>query len=703
MLIEELIRLGRPLLESKDFAPQDVLRLITGVEDVRVKNFYRHVFVVELPVDESQRPRVLPMQQFGDQVREGKEDNFEVDFERASGIPFVLPSGGNPIVPQGRYLPVYPCYHRHIQDFRDSAANVTRFLTGRLERTIGFSLSSGRIDSIAIAVHEALKNTDFGDEKKVLGILVLALCEVDGYFSIQPGRSRHRIGTTVSETSIVPNFARILEGFWEAKLEEGKEAGSRTGICCISEVEGEVVSAYCKAWPWAFLTWTCPFPLGGDERMMIESIALAPEVYRALCLGACVFNRLTRPFSSLITPELFSPADTRVGKDQAKRRRDLTAIQGSGLLLPLQDETLREPVQREDFVEGVRGMLKGNINDPMMADRHMTNVIGFDMMLPHDTSDKYRLTLVYFSGEFSRGDVHLRAYIQDVIPSTMRALRDISRSESKLAMELLHALMPGMSEKQRAFLLRCYASVPYRLVRAYGGAYLWQQLEAVLHRRRLDARRATANAARRMQSLTPTWPDSRFELLEEVGFYLSFLHFLSRVNSDLAGHREDPPMRPWKELLDLIDKKPISDLQLTEPAEIGFACGAIIKRFSFAYYKANKSSKSNPDFLRDRVLTFGTDLRVSAIHDKGLKAIFELPNRLKSLKRNRDLEERAGAVMSAFQQAREQIEKDKNKDAFLTAFWSGYALEGHDRPVKPKICPHCGKPLAAKAQVATSL
>ena len=42
MLIEELIRLGRPLLEDNS-DPQQVLRLITGVEDERVKNFYRHV------------------------------------------------------------------------------------------------------------------------------------------------------------------------------------------------------------------------------------------------------------------------------------------------------------------------------------------------------------------------------------------------------------------------------------------------------------------------------------------------------------------------------------------------------------------------------------------------------------------------------------------------------------------------------------
>jgi hypothetical protein len=104
-----------------------------------------------------------------------------------------------------------------------------------------------------------------------------------------------------------------------------------------------------------------------------------------------------------------------------------------------------------------------------------------------------------------------------------------------------------------------------------------------------------------------------------------------------------------------------------------------------------KRKKANPDYLRDRVLTFGTDLRVQAVQKKGLKLILELPNRLKDLNRNRDLEERTGAAMAAFEQSRDEIEK--KKDTFLTAFWSGYALEGYNRPVKPKTCPHCGKPL----------
>ena len=98
------------------------------------------------------------MQQFGEIVRkEGKED-FEVDQERAVGAPFVLPSGGNPLNPQGRYLPVYPCYDRHIQEFRDSAEGVKQFLTGRLERTIAFSLSDGMVEAVASGVARGLES-----------------------------------------------------------------------------------------------------------------------------------------------------------------------------------------------------------------------------------------------------------------------------------------------------------------------------------------------------------------------------------------------------------------------------------------------------------------------------------------------------------------------------------------------------------------
>ena len=48
MLIEELIRIGRPLIEG-GFDAAELLPLITDVGDTRARNFYRHVFVLELP------------------------------------------------------------------------------------------------------------------------------------------------------------------------------------------------------------------------------------------------------------------------------------------------------------------------------------------------------------------------------------------------------------------------------------------------------------------------------------------------------------------------------------------------------------------------------------------------------------------------------------------------------------------------------
>ena len=153
-------------------------------------------------------------------------------------------------------------------------------------------------------------------------------------------------------------------------------------------------------------------------------------------------------------------------------------------------------------------------------------------------------------------------------------------------MELLQTLMPGMSEKQRAYLFAVISRCPTSWFEHMEGRIFGSSLKRSCTVGgwtpgvRRPAPPAECRASRRLAQ-------SRFELLEEVGFYLSFLHFLDRVNTELAGPR-GPPMCPWKELLDLIDKKPVFELDLTDPAEIGFACGALIKRFSRAYYKAMK-------------------------------------------------------------------------------------------------------------------
>lgn len=95
-----------------------------------------------------------------------------------------------------------------------------------------------------------------------------------------------------------------------------------------------------------------------------------------------------------------------------------------------------------------------------------------------------------------------------------------------------------------------------------------------------------------------------------------------------------------------------------------------------------KEGKRDADYLRDRVLTFGTDLRPEAVHDKGLRMILELPGRLRTLRRSRDLEERAGVAINVFQRLKERVMRDR--EDFLAAFWAGYALQGYDRPRKTK-------------------
>ena len=170
MLIDDLIRLGRPLLYG-DLKAEEILRLITGVNDVRVKNFYRNVFVIELPADDESDPRALPRQVFGSET---DDHDFEVAETQAIGAPFVLPSGGNPLNAQGRYgLPIYPCYDPHLRGFRESAEIALDFLQGRLARTPGFSLTEAMKNKVAKVLHEEVARTDFHGEKKVLGVLIL--------------------------------------------------------------------------------------------------------------------------------------------------------------------------------------------------------------------------------------------------------------------------------------------------------------------------------------------------------------------------------------------------------------------------------------------------------------------------------------------------------------------------------------------------
>jgi hypothetical protein len=246
-----------------------------------------------------------------------------------------------------------------------------------------------------------------------------------------------------------------------------------------------------------------------------------------------------------------------------------------------------------------------------------------------------------------------------------------------------------LAEKRQEYLLKCYSSAPYLLVRGYGGSHLWALLERVLHGRPLGLRRVTANCAARMASLVSGLPDSRFNLGEEAVFYLCWRDFIQKWNSGRIAlpEEEGMSMRPWRELLHAVEAGPIEELNYHNPAELGFGCGALVQQFSALYRKATKTGGESKDYLKHRVLTFGADLTPDLVWKSALKQMFEIAKRYENIRKLFELfyQDRVGVTLTEFDRLQNDVQK--NRDEFLTAFWAGYSLQGYNRPKNHKSDP----------------
>jgi hypothetical protein len=688
MLIEELIRVGRPLAEG-GLGPEEILRIVTDVAETRAKNCFRNVLVAELPEDDRQGPAVWRVQ-LGDDLEHDEETTFVVHGDRAVGVPFSLPTGGNPVKAQGRYgPPVYPCWDPHLQGFRKSADAVREFLESRLERTPAFAVPPALLEALCRSIHETARQ-EFPDDSKRLGVLVLVRPALAGWYTLSQRATRYALGESRLHPGrfLEPNLPRLAEAIWAARLEEGAEMGQREeAACTISGEPGRVVSAYCKAWPWAFPTWTCPVGHAGDTDLLVEGIALSPAAYRALILGASWFNRVTQKVQSFVVQEVFAPASDGPGRELAQRRRstDLDTIYGAALLLPLEDRFFLDPDARAMFASRVLGTLQPPSTDGPLARRQLVAVTGFDTFLPEDFERAdFRLTLIYFSGEPSRGDIHLRACIQDVLPTVTGRLERLAVQTAREAGQLFESVY--LAERRRAYLYECYKSVPYLLARGYGGSHLWGQLDRVLHRRPLGVGRLVANSGARMAGLAHRLPESRYDLAEEAIFYLLCRDFIRNCNAGLSTAPEEDgmPMRPWRELLSAVERGPIENLRYANAAELGFGCGALVRQFSAMYWNATKVGNEGKDYLKHRVLTFGADLSPDTVWKGALRQMFEVAKRYDELRGRFEgfLQERVGVTLTEFDRLQDEVRR--NRDEFMTAFWAGYSLQGHDLRKKSK-------------------
>ena len=117
-------------------------------------------------------------------------------------------------------------------------------------------------------------------------------------------------------------------------------------------------------------------------------------------------------------------------------------------------------------------------------------------------------------------------------------------------------------------------------------------------------------------------------------------------------------------------------LHLESPAELGFACGAVLRQFTRQYYAITDKK----DYLKQRVMTFGSDLTPETVWKRGLIQMFEVAPRYEKLRLSDDFRQRVGGVLSEYDRLRQEVQK--SKDEFMASFWSGYSLQGYDRPKK---------------------
>ncbi|MEW6064729.1 MAG: hypothetical protein ACOY3U_09180 [Bacillota bacterium] len=159
MFLKKLISTGEPFL-AYGMTAAETLHQVTDVStDGR---FLENVIVVELAHEEERlKYAALPLMTWGgyDEVEGGgkkkggkkKKAVFVPDTARGLALPYVLASGGNPTVPQGRYgVAVYPAYPNSLVKMV-KPDEVARFLRKRLDKTLNLPVDIAESDLGVIA------------------------------------------------------------------------------------------------------------------------------------------------------------------------------------------------------------------------------------------------------------------------------------------------------------------------------------------------------------------------------------------------------------------------------------------------------------------------------------------------------------------------------------------------------------------------
>lgn len=656
MLAQSIIRVGEPIVKSS-LPGHERLRWLTDCDLVNCKNFFQNVFLIEINGDELSYHFM--------RIGSGEGKEFKVNEMRNNAYPIIYPRGGSPLNPQGFYpAPCYLMYDRHINSMNDQKKFAEKILFPRLKKTISYiEYDEEKLMSIAIRVAEAmaLHYEAFITDEKQLGILYVYDHSLDVFnTSTEIIKDDENLWITESQIKEGQNLHlqinKCLDNIVQARFLESKTLGCQKNAISTftNKEEDEVTSIYSKLWLWLSPTWEMPRSIYWDKDDWTPGIKIDRKNFEYYLYGIQFLNKITVPISSSITKEMFAP----VMNIEAKKHMKPTSfeqIYGIPIVLPLIS------VNSEQNYNKYKQILEDDKNKTD-SDIHLELIAGINKVIPK-INDEYRLTLLYYSGDLSRGNMHIRMMIEDVVPSVAMSLEKIIKNINS---KYIPNIRKEFNSKDENPFFRT-SSLPSMLSNAYGSGYVWNSLQKVFNRQSISIERLYGLTASKLTELANK--EDYWRMVDELILHNAFIVFFKEYNSQvLKIEKEVKSMADWSNLSELYYVGEISIEDISTAEELGFVSGLLLKQFSNSYHH-----KTGKDFVKHRVMKFGSKLTPEMIWKNGILRCEELGAQWDLGLAGNFYKVLSHTLLATLDADKEKL-LTKDKDKYMTAFWSGYLM-----------------------------
>ncbi|NLZ74025.1 MAG: hypothetical protein GX905_09490, partial [Bacteroidales bacterium] len=419
--------------------------------------------------------------------------------------------------------------------------------------------------------------------------------------------------------------------------------------------EEEVSSIYNKSWLWLSPTWEMPRSIYWAEDGWTNGIKIDRPNYEAFLYGSQFLKQITVPISSSILKEMFAPTMNVEAKKYMKPT-SFEQIYGAPIVLPLvsgDSKQLYEKYQR----------ILRNESGKSETELHLELLTGINKAVP-ETSDDYRIVILYYSGDLSRGDIHIRMIIEDIVPSVAKKLEKIIKDLKRKHIDDFYNAFGSKKEIERNYRIR---SLPSMLANAYGPGYVWSTLQTVFHRQPIYINRLYQSTAIKLNELANK--EDHWGMVDELIFHYSFVFFYQEYYREvLKIEKGVKSMSDWFQLLDKYQMGEITINDLHTVEELGFVTGLLLKQFSNSYYR-----KTEKEFVKHRVMKFGSKLTPEMVWKDGVMRCEELAAQW-DMNLSGNFYCVLPLVLLALLDADKQNILEKEKDKFMTAFWSGHLM-----------------------------